>query len=117
MSKKVNSIKGVRARQEVPEGDTWDLSLIFSNETLWENALASLKKEVPKLSAFRGTLSSKNKVLACLKLMHSLECNFEEIDELVQIYNCDSLIAMGHVGFASHYSKYLLKKFLTLLLI
>ena len=91
MSKKVNSIKGVRARQEVPEGDTWDLSLIFSNETLWENALASLKKEVPKLSAFRGTLSSKNKVLACLKLMHSLECNFEEIDEYANLRHFEDL--------------------------
>lgn len=61
-------------RRDVPEHLTWDLSTVFQNEALWEDALARAATYPPKLAAFKGRLRRSGKsLLAYLRL--SEECS------------------------------------------
>ena len=59
--------KKLPARRDVPVGDTWDLSSLFSSDAEWEAALAEWEKMIPGFEAFAGTLGqSPEKLAACL---------------------------------------------------
>ncbi|MFN9273627.1 MAG: oligoendopeptidase F [Planctomycetia bacterium] len=59
--------KKLPARRDVPVGDTWDLSSLFSSDKEWEAALAAWEERIPGFAAFAGTLaSSPEKLAECL---------------------------------------------------
>lgn len=59
--------KKLPARKDVPDGDTWDLSSLFSSDNEWESALAAWEQRIPGFTEFAGTLGSSPERLAeCL---------------------------------------------------
>ncbi len=59
----------IRKRSEVPVEDTWNLSDIFADDGLWQEALEELRGFVPQLEAFRGHLGdSAESLLGYLRL-------------------------------------------------
>jgi oligoendopeptidase F len=59
--------KKLPARRDVPVGDTWDLSSLFSSDAEWEAALAEWEQMIPGFEAFAGTLGESPERLAeCL---------------------------------------------------
>jgi oligoendopeptidase F len=57
----------LRARRDVPAGDTWDLSTLFTSDGAWEEALATWEGMIPGFVAFAGTLGrSPESLAACL---------------------------------------------------
>ena len=59
--------KKLPARKDVPVGDTWDLSSLFSSDKEWESALVAWEQRIPGFAAFAGTLGSAPERLAeCL---------------------------------------------------
>ena len=56
------------ARSEVPAGDRWDLSSLFSSDAAWEKAFAKWTKQLSGYDKFRGRLREGASVLAaCLE--------------------------------------------------
>ena len=57
----------ISARKDVPVRETWDLSLIFTEESqMWE-ALDALKNEVKTfVETYAGKLTTAEKIVACL---------------------------------------------------
>ncbi|MFM8497858.1 MAG: oligoendopeptidase F [Planctomycetia bacterium] len=59
--------KKLPARRDVPVGDTWDLSSLFSSDAEWEAALAEWEQMIPGFEMFAGTLGqSPERLAACL---------------------------------------------------
>ena len=52
-----------KIRSEIKEEDTWDLSLIFKDEKEFNKSLNETKKEITKLTSFKGQLLSNAKTL------------------------------------------------------
>jgi oligoendopeptidase F len=73
-------------REELAVADTWDLSLIFSNDKLWEEDLKQLAYELLEKENYEGTL--KNGARAFLKAM---EWQFTIFRRLQKIYMYASL--------------------------
>jgi oligoendopeptidase F len=66
-----------RQRQRIPEKYKWDLSEVCPNDDAWAEAKERLKKEIPRISSFGGTLSgSAGQLLECVGLLDLLrkEC-------------------------------------------
>ena len=54
-------------RKDVPVQETWDLSLIFAEESQMWDALDSLKKQVAAfVETYKGKLNTAEKIVACL---------------------------------------------------
>ena len=63
-----------KLRSEINEKDTWDLTYIFKNENEFNKSLETTKKEIKKISSFKGKiLSSANTLLSFLELSDELE--------------------------------------------
>jgi oligoendopeptidase F len=56
--------KKLPVRRDVPAGDTWDLSSLFSSDKEWEAALAAWEARIPGYAAFAGTLGASPERLA-----------------------------------------------------
>jgi oligoendopeptidase F len=55
------------ARKDVPVQETWDLSLIFAEESQMWDALDALKKQVAAfVETYKGKLNTAEKIVACL---------------------------------------------------
>ncbi len=52
-----------KIRSEIKEEDTWDLSFIFKDEKEFNNSLNEVKKDITKLTSFKGKLLSNAKTL------------------------------------------------------
>lgn len=53
-------------RNDIPEKYKWDLSLLIKDESTWEDRLANVQKEFPKLTAFKGRLGDPKTLLEFL---------------------------------------------------
>ena len=63
-----------RLRSEIKEEDTWDLTYIFKNEKEFNKSYDEAKKEMKKVSEFKGRLlESSDTLLAFLKYSDSIE--------------------------------------------
>ena len=63
-----------KIRSEIKEEDTWDLSLIFKDEKEFNKSLSETKKEITKLTAFKGQLlSSAKSLLEFLEISDDIE--------------------------------------------
>lgn len=60
MTKKPVSIP---KREDIPAEDTWRLEDIFATDEVWEQEFQSLKKEIPRLLAFKGKLGDSAQTL------------------------------------------------------
>jgi len=59
--------KKLPVRRDVPVGDTWDLSSLFTSDAEWKAALAEWEKMIPGFEAFAGTLArSPERLAECL---------------------------------------------------
>lgn len=62
------AVQRLPSRSQVRKEDTWDLSLLFSNDDAWEQAFRKLERKISQYEKFRGTLSQSAAQLAtCLK--------------------------------------------------
>jgi oligoendopeptidase F len=52
-----------RQRSQVPERFTWDTAELFASAEAWGEARSAIRKRVPSLEAFRGTLCSSSATL------------------------------------------------------
>ncbi|MGE5530059.1 MAG: oligoendopeptidase F [Patescibacteria group bacterium] len=67
-------------RHEIPEADRWRLEDIFPTDQAWEEAFAEVKKLLPEIEAYRGTLGrSAQQLLACLQKRDRLGGLFEKV--------------------------------------
>jgi len=62
-------VDGTRARADVPVDDTWDLGAIYADQQAWEQDLERIRTDLPRLTAFQGTLAhGAATLLAALRL-------------------------------------------------
>jgi oligoendopeptidase F len=55
---------GVPERSDIPKEQTWNAEAVFSSRDTWRDAFDELKKELPAIGGFAGTLSTSPKNLA-----------------------------------------------------
>lgn len=65
--------QSVPVRGAVPEELTWDLQLMFKNETEWEALLTKVEALAVSLDAFKGSLRSSGQLLAFYKAEQQLD--------------------------------------------
>ena len=54
-------------RSEVKESDTWDLTKLFANDEVWDEAFNQFEAMIPEYEKFKGTLgNSAAELAACL---------------------------------------------------
>ena len=53
----------VPERSDIPKEQTWNAEAVFSSRDAWRNAFGELKKELPAIGGFDGTLSTSPKNL------------------------------------------------------
>jgi oligoendopeptidase F len=56
------TVKAQITRSEVPVELTWDLTLIYKTDTLWEMDFTTVESEIPKFAAFKGQLGPTGKL-------------------------------------------------------
>jgi oligoendopeptidase F len=67
MADENGAVRRLPARRDVPVGDTWDLSSLFSSDAEWEQALAAWERRIPGFADFAGTLGgSADRLAECL---------------------------------------------------
>ncbi|MBM7693948.1 oligoendopeptidase F [Peribacillus deserti] len=68
-----SAVKSLPARNDIPVNDTWKLEDIFATDTDWENEFKSLKQEIKKADAYKGTLGeSADKLFAALQFQDEI---------------------------------------------
>ena len=61
-------------RSEVKESDTWDLTKLFANDEVWDEAFNQFEAMIPEYEKFKGTLgNSAAELAACLEFDSSAE--------------------------------------------
>lgn len=72
-----NSIK---TRDQVADGDKWDLSTLYKSDEDWEKDLASVEQLTADFASFKGKLASgSDTLLAALKALEKLELVIETL--------------------------------------
>lgn len=67
-------------RSEIPESDTWDLTLLYPTEADWEAAYLALEADFPAITAHQGTLAkSAADLLACLETEKRIDTRLERL--------------------------------------
>jgi oligoendopeptidase F len=67
MADENGAVRRLPARRDVPVGDTWDLSSLFSSDAEWEQGLAAWERRIPGFADFAGTLGgSADRLAECL---------------------------------------------------
>lgn len=70
----MNKVISLPKRNEVPVGDTWDLSDLFVEDSGWELAFKELESLIPGYAPFRGQLgTSASRLAECLKFDTQVE--------------------------------------------
>ncbi|MGL5041861.1 MAG: oligoendopeptidase F [Culicoidibacterales bacterium] len=68
-------------RQEVALEKTWDLTTIFTSDTVWEEAFVALQELVPTIQAYKGKL-----ILSPKLLLEALELRNHLMERLAKLY-------------------------------
>lgn len=66
-------------RSEVEKKYTWSLEDIYANDSLWEKDFKTLGKSIGEISAYRGKLGNRDKLLALLRLSDEKELMLEKL--------------------------------------
>lgn len=74
------TLKKIPTRNEIPESDRWDLTILYKTVKDWQSAFDKLKEEFPKIKKFQGTLGRSAKdLLACFEFDRQLDLAFERL--------------------------------------
>jgi len=74
MSSPMNKVISLPKRSEVPVGDTWDLSELFTDDAGWEKGFKEFESLIPGYAPFRGQLAtSATKLAECLRYDSQVE--------------------------------------------
>ncbi len=66
-----------KERTKIDEQYKWDLTDLYASEETWRSAREELKKRLPAVEEFKGTLAeSPNQLLSCLDLMNDIYKEF-----------------------------------------
>ena len=80
----------MKKRSEVNVNDTWDLSSLCKDKSVWECKYAQFEKEIEKAQTFKGTLSSRDNLLACFSYVAKTNIELEVIYSYANLsYECD----------------------------
>jgi oligoendopeptidase F len=70
----MNKVISLPKRSEVPVGDTWDLSELFTDDAGWEKGFKEFESLIPGYAPFRGQLAtSATKLAECLRYDSQVE--------------------------------------------
>jgi len=69
-----------KKRSEVEKNDKWNIEALFENDEKWQNEYNNLKKEIKKISDFKGKLKNSEKIIFDM-LEYSVEIS-RRIDKL-----------------------------------
>lgn len=69
----------VLERNQVAAKDKWDLTAIFATDDAWEQAFASVEKQLPVLAAFAGKLADRRQTLELMHVSHDTELMAERL--------------------------------------
>ena len=77
-----SQVSTLKSRAEVPAADTWDLKLIFPDDTAWEAEFSDLASRFEEINAFKGTLAKRAGDLAkALEFESSLDRSTESLNQ------------------------------------
>ena len=77
-----SQVSTLKSRAEVPAADTWDLKLIFPDDTAWEAEFSDLASRFEEINAFKGTLAKGAGDLAkALEFESSLDRSTESLNQ------------------------------------
>lgn len=78
-------------RSEIPQGDKWDLTTLFKNDSDWEDALLQIGRDADSVARFQGRLGEgAETLLAALKAYEALWKNVELVDNYASLmHNAD----------------------------
>ena len=77
-----SQVSTLKSRAEVPAADTWDLKLIFPDDTAWEAEFSDLASRFEEINAFKGTLAKSAGDLAkALEFESSLDRSTESLNQ------------------------------------
>lgn len=57
------AVKRIPTRDEIPEADRWDLSLLYPDDAAWEADFADVRERYPQIERFRGRLAESAVIL------------------------------------------------------
>lgn len=80
MSVKESKVKNLPKRDDVPVEYTWDLSVIYADESAWEKEYEEVKEQISEFAAYQGTLSQSAEQL--LKLLKLRDVVYEKMSKL-----------------------------------
>ena len=66
-------------RINVKTQDKWDLESVYPNNKAWDKHFAQIENALVDIQTYKGTLNSKDTVLACLKAFFELESDIEKL--------------------------------------
>ena len=73
----------IRARDQIPQEDTWALEDLYPSDESWEQALSALTARQAEAAAFAGKLGESGETLcAFLHLVEDVEGQSELLDEM-----------------------------------
>ncbi len=67
------------SRAKVPIKDQWDLSVMYKSAKEWDKDFQTIKKWLPGIKKFPGTLKSANKILECFLLVDKISRLLEKL--------------------------------------
>ena len=91
-------------RDEIPEGDKWDLSHLFSSADKWGEDFAWIQKTYPRLTDWKGRVGESAQTLAkLLEFDKTLDLKIERVSHYASLQlaedsaNPDYLARMGQL--------------------
>jgi oligoendopeptidase F len=80
----------ILARSEIPESDTWDLTLLFPTEEDYRNAFARMKQLYPEITRYKTRLAESAETLfKCLEFEKSLDQTAERLGHYASLRNAE----------------------------
>lgn len=74
------TVNRVPTRDEIPEADRWDLTLLYADDDAWENAFRELREHYPGIGKFRGRLAeSPAALLEALEFEKSIDLPLDRL--------------------------------------
>ncbi|GHT18063.1 peptidase [Planctomycetales bacterium] len=67
------------SRNEVPVGDTWDLTSLFADDAAWKATLDTVKQRLQEFKIFEGKLIDAETIIACFQLEDALDKDAERV--------------------------------------
>jgi len=94
----------IKDRKDIPEGDKWNLSSLYTDEQAWEEGLKQMESMIPRIPSFRGTLGeSPGRLLECLEFFNELDMLEERLGYYAMLRKEEDVADSGSMGRFSRY--------------